>query len=571
MESIFKDAEEAKRKLEEAMRNYETESDESDVAEEEEQDAKNKIIEVLKPKEEILAAWIFQQPLSSDYDMIRNISNEFNMSLTDAKKSIPSFPDSPLIGDQTIPEIVRDLRYMRRKFKGNQRIKISKTIDHLISGYEEHIQKSIDSIYWLKSYQTPLKEMAITERKLEKLDYIKDDLTRNKIVDSLCNYWELNLNRKSLDYGQEYADHTMMMKLHKKDFNFILKNIAHQSLRKHKKEIIKEEGIKAVCEYPGKEIGELFRLMPLKARKGCSSQMLSKMLRANGATIVDKKYYMFSDEIKKDIYSYVAGVLDSDGFITMDSKCSPRVGIVATGDRGKAFVTELHKELKVGKLHLDQPGYNETNRTTNRLNFYSMDDIQELLSKTAPYLRMKGPQAKLVMESIRIKRGYKKEDWAKPRLKEIFKIIKYENWKDAASSKELDKYNINIDDIAKYRFNCKLGLMDELDTISKAEMENFRVRDLTGDILVRLYEEGTEEIVIPKLKELVKEHLDKKIGSSIYSTYDDWWDRAVTTKLDEMTKYAHGSSGIKVVKVGSTRVGQKGARAVIKYKIIKEE
>ena len=73
MKSIFKAAEDAKRKLEEAMRNYETEADESEAADEEEQDAKNEIIQALKPDEVKLAAWVFQQPLSSDYDMIRNI------------------------------------------------------------------------------------------------------------------------------------------------------------------------------------------------------------------------------------------------------------------------------------------------------------------------------------------------------------------------------------------------------------------------------------------------------------------------------------------------------------------
>ena len=557
MKSIFRKAEEAEAALRDAMNRYKTERDESDAADEEEEDAKNEIIQVLKPDEVKLAAWVFQQPLSSDYDMIRNMSEEFNLSLTDAKKSMPSFPKSPLIGDQTIPQIVRDLRYMRRKFKGNQRIKISKTIDHLISGYEEHVQKSIDSIYWLKSYQKPLKEMSITERKLEKLDNIKDDHTRNKVVDSLCSYWESSINRKSVDFGDEYASLTILMKSHKKEFNSIVKKVSHQSLRKNKKDLIKDEVVKTVCEYPGKEIREIKNLLPPSYKNKVSTQIISKMLRSQGATIVDKKYYMFSDEIKKDIYSYVAGVLDSDGFITMDSKCSPRVGIVATGDRGKAFVIELNKELKVGKLHLDQPGYLETNRTTNRLNFYSMNDIQELLSKAAPYLKMKGPQAKLIMESIRIKRSYKKEDWAKPRLNEIFKIIKYENWKDAASTKELDKYDINVDDINKYRINCKLGLMDEMDTISKEDIPGWRVRDMTGDIIVDLYNEGVYTFTLEELKNKIKDRLNSKRMSTM------WWDKLISQKTTEMLKRPHGSSGITLKKLYG-RIG------VISFEIIKE-
>ena len=72
-------------------------------------------------------------------------------------------------------------------------------------------------------------------------------------------------------------------------------------------------------------------------------------------------------------------------------------------------------------------------------------------------------------EAIRIKKNYKREAWAKDRVGEIFKLIKYENWKDARNKWEFDKYGINEEDIAKYRVNCKMSHMDELDSIVKED------------------------------------------------------------------------------------------------------
>ena len=96
----------------------------------------------------------------------------------------------------------------------------------------------------------------------------------------------------------------------------------------------------------------------------------------------------------------------------MDSNFSPRVGMVATGNRGRAFFKELERELKCGRLHLDQK-VGENNRSQHRLNFYSQDDITKVLDKCIPHLRMKKVQGELIREAIRIKKHFKKQDWAK--------------------------------------------------------------------------------------------------------------------------------------------------------------
>ena len=148
----------------------------------------------------------------------------------------------------------------------------------------------------------------------------------------------------------------------------------------------------------------------------------------------------------------------------MDKSYNPRVGLVATGNRGKAFMIELHKALGVGRLHLDQKSPQNT-RPVNRLNFYSQGDISELLTKCRPHFRMKGPQADLLMELIRIKKGHKKADWAKGRYTEIFKLMKWNNHSDNRNY-DWNKYEVDIENISKYESNCKMNAMDELECIS---------------------------------------------------------------------------------------------------------
>ena len=54
------------------------------------------------------------------------------------------------------------------------------------------------------------------------------------------------------------------------------------------------------------------------------------------------------------MYGLILPHLLSSGYITMDRNHNPRVGLVATGERGKVFMNEMHKFIGFGKLHLDQ-------------------------------------------------------------------------------------------------------------------------------------------------------------------------------------------------------------------------
>jgi len=223
-----------------------------------------------------------------------------------------------------------------------------------------------------------------------------------------------------------------------------------------------------VCESPGISSREIHDRLPDNLMRKSTAPMIANMTKKMNITNVNGQLFKLSDDIKKDIYAYTAAFIDSDGYITMDKNNNPRVGLVATGDRGKAFMLEMQKSLG-GRLHLDEKSPQDT-RLINRLNFYSQKDVQDLLTKCRPHFRLKAEQADILLELIKIKKGYKKESWAKPRISELFKLMKYENHKD---NRKFDwgRYDIDLDNIAKYKENTKMNLMGELDTVKKGDLD----------------------------------------------------------------------------------------------------
>ena len=126
-------------------------------------------------------------------------------------------------------------------------------------------------------------------------------------------------------------------------------------------------------------------------------------------------------------------------------------------------------------MHLDQKSPQDT-RLINRLNFYSQADVTSLLTKCLPHFRLKKGNAELLLELIRMKKAYKKADWYKGRCEEIFKLMKWENHKDHVGF-DWAKESINLDDIQKYKDNCKVSLMDSMEQIGGMVIKNDPTRD----------------------------------------------------------------------------------------------
>jgi len=411
---------------------------------------KEKEIEELS---ESLDKWLESVPIRSHDEISALYATENQLNLSQAKKHMNSYPSKYEIQNNDIPKVVKEMRYYRRTLKGENKIQFTKAIDNLIDGYSDHLDKCIDSIYWVKKYKIPLRKMNYNEYDLRKINSIKDEDTRRQVVNCLCKYWETDLDRKDIGYNSDYSKLTKEMTALKKEFRKLVKQTL---ISTSPKDTIKKAILKSVCNNPGISSRQIHDSLPKNLYDRSSPQIIAKLAKDENVTSVDGAYYKLNDDIKKDIYAYTAAFIDSDGYITMDKSYNPRVGLVATGDRGKAFMIEMKKSLGIGRLHLDQKSPQNT-RLVNRLNFYSASDIGELLEKCGPHFRMKGPNSDLLKELIKIKKYDKKKSWYKQRCGELFKLMKYYNHKDNMKF-DWNEWDIDIDNIHKLENNSKMGV-----------------------------------------------------------------------------------------------------------------
>lgn len=402
--------------------------------------------------------WLDGRPLSNYTDLVKEYAKDFELSLTKANKILDLSLKEYTIENKNIPALVKDMRMFRRTLKGEKRLDMSKSIDNLIDAYSDHLDKSIDKIYWANPYKSVIQDMTCSESNIIKLSNVQDVESKRQIIDSLCKYWELKLERDGIPLNKRYVIISKEMSNAKREFKKILKS---QSSTKGMKNRIKENILKSVCDSPGISSRQIHEGLPENLKNKSSPQIISKLAISQNITNVNGAYYKFNDDIKKNVWAYTAAFIDSDGYITMDRNNNPRVGLVATGERGKAFMIEMHKSLGMGRLHLDQKSPQDT-RPVNRLNFYSQKDVHALLTKCRPHFRLKGPNADLLLELVRIKKGHKKEPWAKSRMNELFKLMKYHNHKDNTRF-DFTAFDIDIDSISKLEDNSKMSWMDKLE------------------------------------------------------------------------------------------------------------
>tara|TARA_R100000781_G_scaffold114721_2_gene86332 strand:- start:1356 stop:2666 length:1311 start_codon:yes stop_codon:yes gene_type:complete len=399
-------------------------------------------------------AWLEQQPIRDHDDVVKDYANISNMNLTDAKASLFHYPKKYEIEGKDIPTLIKNMRSYRRTLKGETKIAFTNSIDELIKGYSEYLEKCIDSIYWIKKYKYPLKQMNYNEDKLSKLNSITTAEEKRAFIDVLCKYWEAEQDIQDLPYGKEFSRLTKEMKAHKKQFTQLLKQTP---ISTSPKDTIRKAILDSVCETPGISSREIHDSLPKKLHDRSSPQIIAKLAKDENITNIDGAYYKINDDIKKNIWAYTAAFIDSDGYITMDKNHNPRVGLVATGNRGKAFMLEMHKSLGMGRLHLDQKSPQDT-RLINRLNFYSGGDIKKLLTKCLPHFKLKKNNANVLLELIKIKKNDKKKDWYKDRKGELFKLMKYYNHSDNAKF-DWKAWDIDIDGITKLEENSKMDVL----------------------------------------------------------------------------------------------------------------
>ena len=251
-----------------------------------------------KLTEELKRSWLSDQPISNHFDIEKKFAVKNKVSLSDAKNQLNENFKKYEVEGRDIPSLIKELKYYRRTLKGEDKIKITKSIDNLINGYSSHLDETIEKIYWLAKYKPIVKEMVCTEEQLIKLSYIYDENTRRDALDSLCKYWEARQDRADSPYNSDYSALAKKMTNNKKAFKKIIKTHMPSI---GPKDVIKQEILHAVCEEPGISARQIHERLSKNLFKKTSPSIISKMARTQNITTVNGAFYKFSDDIKKDI------------------------------------------------------------------------------------------------------------------------------------------------------------------------------------------------------------------------------------------------------------------------------
>ncbi len=169
--------------------------------------------------------------------------------------------------------------------------------------------------------------------------------------------------------------------------------------------------------------------------------------------------------IIKDPWAYAAGFIDADGYITITKRGEPRVGLVATGERGRIHCEQLAKTLDCGVLQLDLKVYKDAQRSQHRLQFYSKNDITKILKGILPHLQLKKGQAKSVLEYLTTPH---KGDIAKQRRNQLEKLVKWDNWSDKKADELLNEWGITEGDIESWRDPTLMRLAVDAERLTEA-------------------------------------------------------------------------------------------------------
>ena len=178
---------------------------------------------------ELTQKWLATQPISNHTDIEKRFAEEHRLTLSDARKHLGFEMKKYQIEGKDIPALVKELKVYRRSLKGEDKVSLTKSISNLIGSYSDHLSKSIDNIYWINKYKSPLLDMGFNEEKIIKLSLVTDESTRRDIIDTLCKYWEDRIERNGLGFNSDYARLTKSMNDSKREIRSILNKYIESS------------------------------------------------------------------------------------------------------------------------------------------------------------------------------------------------------------------------------------------------------------------------------------------------------------------------------------------------------
>ena len=308
--------------------------------------------------------------------------------------------------------VIRDLRKARRVFK-EDKSEIDQIIASVRALKSAEVEATLSLLPWGNEYHDTMRKMGLTDKDMRSLRLFGN--TRKSSLMRACHVWQsaedalAKLDEYEDVWGEEERNAWVNAMNMKKEARDIWRNTLHQfdNLNMVQKKWLNMA--KAEIQEKGAMTSRAITSNLIeKGVKHVNASKLSQLLKMYGEEINIVKghrkseYLCLSKEglIIKDPWAYAAGFLDADGYITITERGEPRVGFIATGERGRMHCEQLHKNIGAGVLQLDQKVYSDGQRSQHRVSFYSKDDLAKLLGQLTPHLRMKDMQAKAVMAYI---------------------------------------------------------------------------------------------------------------------------------------------------------------------------
>jgi len=361
-------------------------------------------------------------------------------------------------------DLVKDLRLARRVNKG-MRDAIDEAIDAIRIAKKQEVEATLQSIEWIGKHDSTVRNLGISDRDLQALR--KHGVSREYALRRACVQWEkandiiskLLLIEGEFDNNQRqmWVDAQQLKKNSKKEW----KNSLHSVDNIKKTDAIFLTKAAAILEERGPLLSnEIFNSM--QGTTHLTTQKLSSLFKMHGVEYDIEKvgigWGLVRDKtvIFKDVWAYAAGFLDADGYITITKRLEPRAGFIATGERGKLHCEQLHKALGCGVLQTDLKIHKNSRRTQHRLQFYSENDLRKLMKGITNHLRMKKGQANAVIELLDM-RGRNKTNIIKSRRDELYRIVKWLNWKDVPDKREELLKEWNIDEVGVHAMFSRDG------------------------------------------------------------------------------------------------------------------
>jgi len=387
------------------------------------------------------------------------------------------FPDKPLLGSQqksvvgwfdmhfgmNAEDLVKDLKGKRRIHK-NHRDEIDDLIDAIRLMKQFEVEQTIDNLSWCDGHEDTIRNLGLSDRNLKSLQKFGED--RRVSLLRACSLWQSAIDRleelNKFDDDWDSVQKELWVaalndkELARKQWNNCLHTIDSLTKQEAMWMHLSSEQLAKHGQMDARSIVSNLSDIGHNVRR-LSASSLGTLLKIYGEEVgiikgTKRREWMLCKSdggvIIKDPWAYAAGFIDADGYITITKRGEPRVGLVATGDRGRTHCEQLHKTLDCGILQLDLKVYKDSQRSQHRLQFYSKADIRKVLNGVLPHIRMKKHQAKSVLEYITTPH---KGDIAKQRRGQLEKLVKWDNWSDTKGDELLADWGVSAEAVETWR------------------------------------------------------------------------------------------------------------------------